>query len=36
MGIFNKEGQFKIWGSFLERVAEEVYAVECFTMVTKI
>jgi hypothetical protein len=36
MGNFNKEGQIKVWGSFSEKVAKEVFAVKHFTMVTKI
>jgi len=33
MGNFNKEGQVKVQGSFSKRVAEEVFAVKCFTTV---
>jgi hypothetical protein len=35
MGNFNKEGQIKFHGSFLEMVAEEVFAVKHLTTVTK-
>ncbi len=36
MENFNKEGPMKVWGSFSEKVAKEVFAVKRFTMVTKI
>jgi hypothetical protein len=36
MGNLNKEGPMKVWGSFSEKVANKVFAVKRFTMVTKI
>jgi hypothetical protein len=36
LGILIKRDRFKVQGSFSEKVAEEVFAVKCFTTLTKI